>query len=159
MTVELAVLAVAEIVLSAEKLNARSVMERRGGGRLPDVRAAQPTQPPVAVAVERSRIRRIASYQVQVTHGDELVADVGLGYRTDRWHFGEDAWPLPGGRKPDPTIPVGPGQAVRSSSRPSSAFASLRIRNFCTLPVTVSGELVDEPHVAGHLVVGDRPRQ
>jgi acyl-CoA thioesterase len=50
-----------------------------------------------ATATEQSRSRRIASYLLRVEEADgdgRLVASFhALGYRTDRWHFGEGAWP------------------------------------------------------------------
>ena len=49
-----------------------------------------------ATAQEQSRSRRIASHllRVEEAEGGRLVASFhALGYRTDRWHFGEDAWP------------------------------------------------------------------
>ena len=50
-----------------------------------------------ATATEQSRSRRIASHLLRVEEADgerRLVASFhALGYRTDRWHFGEDAWP------------------------------------------------------------------
>jgi uncharacterized protein (TIGR00369 family) len=52
--------------------------------------------PLVATAVERARTRRTAAFQIDVTtEGDgALVATLqAMGYRTHRWHFGEDAWP------------------------------------------------------------------
>lgn len=58
--------------------------------------AAQPGLPLRATAVEQSRSRRIASYQLRVEEagGGALVASfAALGYRTDRWHFGAEAWP------------------------------------------------------------------
>lgn len=49
-----------------------------------------------AVARERSRGRRAASYLIEVrpTGGDGLVASFhAMVHRTGRWHLGEDAWP------------------------------------------------------------------
>lgn len=52
-----------------------------------------------ATATEQSRSRRIASHLLRVEEDEgrrRLVASFhALGYRTDRWHFGEDAWPQP----------------------------------------------------------------
>jgi acyl-CoA thioesterase len=62
-----------------------------------EVQFLQPGRPGRALratAVEQSRRRRIASYVLRVEDGDALVASFhALGYRSDRWHFGEDAWP------------------------------------------------------------------
>lgn len=71
------------------------------------VRPAMPAAPLRATATEQSRSRRVASYLLRVEAVDgegeggddgegsgELVASFhALGYRTDRWHLGEDAWP------------------------------------------------------------------
>jgi acyl-CoA thioesterase len=61
------------------------------------VRAATPGVALRAVARERSRTRRNATYALRVEEAEgerALVASFqALGYRTDRWHFGEDAWP------------------------------------------------------------------
>lgn len=50
----------------------------------------------VAVARERSRTRRTASYVIDVTaeddRGTSLAAFQAMAYRTDRWHLGADAW-------------------------------------------------------------------
>jgi acyl-coenzyme A thioesterase PaaI-like protein len=47
-----------------------------------------------AEAAERSRTRRTASYLIEVTGADGLVASLhAMVYRTNRWHFGADAWP------------------------------------------------------------------
>jgi acyl-CoA thioesterase len=58
------------------------------------VRAAEVGQELTITAVEHSRSHRISSHLARITHGQELLATLQhLGYRTDRWHFGEDAWP------------------------------------------------------------------
>jgi acyl-CoA thioesterase len=58
------------------------------------LRPGRPGRQLRATAVEQSRSRRIASYALRVEEGDELVASFhALGYRTERWHFGQDAWP------------------------------------------------------------------
>ena len=48
-----------------------------------------------------------------------------------------------------------PCQAVAATSRPSSPIIRSRMMNFCILPVTVIGKLVDEADVARDLVVRD----
>lgn len=51
-------------------------------------------QPIVAEANERSRTRRTASYQIELTHDDGPVASLhAMVYRLPKWFFGEDAWP------------------------------------------------------------------
>jgi acyl-CoA thioesterase len=53
-------------------------------------------EPVVAVATERARTRRTCSAQVDIAAEDSgvLVASFqAMGYRTHRWHFGEDVWP------------------------------------------------------------------
>tara|TARA_B100000959_G_C14962497_1_gene616358 strand:+ start:1890 stop:2375 length:486 start_codon:yes stop_codon:yes gene_type:complete len=48
----------------------------------------------VASAVESSRSRRFASYQIELRVGGELVASAtGLTFRTDEWHLSEEDWP------------------------------------------------------------------
>ncbi|MDY7100358.1 MAG: PaaI family thioesterase [Actinomycetota bacterium] len=51
----------------------------------------------VARATEVSRTRRTGAYRLEVHEGaDRLVATFsGLTFRTDEWHFGDDAWPAP----------------------------------------------------------------
>ena len=57
---------------------------------------AHPGEPLVAEAVEVTRSRRAASYRVEVKGDDELVRCTALAvaFRTDRWHLGEDDWPV-----------------------------------------------------------------
>jgi acyl-CoA thioesterase len=53
-------------------------------------------EPLVATAIERARTWRTAAYQIDVTTeaSGTLVSMVqAMGFRTSRWHFGEDAWP------------------------------------------------------------------
>ena len=58
------------------------------------LRAAQPGRELTITAFEQSRTRRIASHLGRITEGADLVATFQhLGYRTDHWHFGEEAWP------------------------------------------------------------------
>ncbi len=49
----------------------------------------------LARSQERSRTRRVASYGIDVLDRDDtLVASFhALVHRTDRWHFGAEAWP------------------------------------------------------------------
>jgi acyl-CoA thioesterase len=57
---------------------------------------AQPGEALVAEAVEVTRSRRVASYRVEVKNDDGLVRCTALAvaFRTNRWHLGEDEWPL-----------------------------------------------------------------
>lgn len=52
--------------------------------------------PLVATAVERARTRRTTSASIDITAEPtgQLVATMqAMGYRTHRWHLGEEAWP------------------------------------------------------------------
>lgn len=56
--------------------------------------APQPGSVLRAEATERSRTRRTASYLIEVSAPERLVASLhAMVFRTERWHFGEDAWP------------------------------------------------------------------
>ncbi len=47
-----------------------------------------------ATASERTRTRRVASYDVAVRSGERTVAWAqATAFRTDGWHLGADAWP------------------------------------------------------------------
>jgi uncharacterized protein (TIGR00369 family) len=51
----------------------------------------------LARAVERSRTRRTVALAIDVTSesdGTLRAAFAALCFRTERWHFGEDAWPV-----------------------------------------------------------------
>ncbi len=48
----------------------------------------------VAEATERSRTRRTASYLIEVSDADGLVASLhAMAYRLSAWHLDEDVWP------------------------------------------------------------------
>lgn len=53
-------------------------------------------EPITAGASEVARSRRTASYRIDVrdSKGDLLAWYMCLAYRTDRWHLGEERWPL-----------------------------------------------------------------
>lgn len=51
-------------------------------------------QPLTARAVEKSRRRSIAAYDLSVTGAGGLVAScTAMAFRTPSWHFGAEAWP------------------------------------------------------------------
>ena len=51
-------------------------------------------RPVVAEATERSRTRRTASYQIELTTDAAPVASLhAMVYRLPTWFFGEEAWP------------------------------------------------------------------
>ena len=57
---------------------------------------AQAGETLVAQARELSRSRRVASYHVDVVgeDGRPRCTALAVAFRTDRWHFGEEAWPV-----------------------------------------------------------------
>lgn len=56
--------------------------------------APRPGAPLAAEARERSRTRRTASYQIEVTSDGRPYASLhAMVYRLDTWFFGEEAWP------------------------------------------------------------------
>ena len=47
-----------------------------------------------AVATEINRTRRFAHYRLDLSVEKKLVASAtGTTYRTNEWHFGDEAWP------------------------------------------------------------------
>jgi acyl-CoA thioesterase len=60
------------------------------------LRRATPGEPVVAVALERSRSRRTASYLIEVSRDSdagELVASFqAVVFRTERWHLSAEEW-------------------------------------------------------------------
>lgn len=58
------------------------------------LRGTRPGDQLIATATTTHTSRRFGHHRLDLTRGDELVAQAsGTTYRTDEWHFGQQSWP------------------------------------------------------------------